>query len=80
MSYSLSEKVSGQSDTITAAIFAFLLICACAELISKYALTWKYVNMNFWAFHPKFHAYSQEYPQNTNRNAKFRKNVSFSKT
>ena len=46
-SQSLSEKVGGQNDTITAAIFAFSLICACAEFICKYALTWKYVNMNF---------------------------------
>ena len=45
--------------------------CACAEFISKYALTWKYVNMSFWAFYPKIHAYSQEDPQNTNRNTKF---------
>ena len=61
----MSKKVSGQNDSITAAIFVFSLICACAEFISKYVLTWKYVNMNFWAFHPKFHAYSQEFPQNT---------------
>ena len=35
--------------------------------------------MNFWAFYPKFDAYSQEDPQNTKRNTKFRENVSFSK-
>ena len=57
----------------------FLLICLCAEFIFKYALTWKYVNINFSAFNPKFHAYSPEYPQNTNRNAKFLKSVSFFK-
>ena len=31
--------ISGQYDTITAAIFAFSLICACAEYICKYSLT-----------------------------------------
>ena len=46
----MSKKVSGQNDTITAAIFAFWLICACAEFISKYVLTSKYVNINFKAF------------------------------
>ena len=30
--------VSGQYDTITASIFAFSLICACAEFICRYAL------------------------------------------
>ena len=43
----VQKKVSGQSDTITAAIFALSLICACRELISKYAFIWRYVNMNF---------------------------------
>ena len=38
------KKVSGQNDNITVAIVAFLLICACAEFISKYTLTRKYVN------------------------------------
>ena len=46
-SQSLSKKVIGENDTITAAIFAFLLICACAKFISKYAHTWKYVNIIF---------------------------------
>ena len=76
----MSKKVSGKSDTITVVIFAFSPDCACGEFISKYALTWKSVNMNFCAFYPKIHAYSQEDPQNTNRNTKFRENVSFSKT
>ena len=35
--------------------------------------------MNFWAFYPKFYAYSQEDPQNAKRNTKFHKNFSFSK-
>ena len=60
-------------------ILRFSLNCACAEFILKYALTWKYVNINFSAFYPKFHAYSEEDPQNTKRNTKFRENVSFSK-
>ena len=45
-SQSQKKKVSGQIVTITAAIFAFLLIFTCAEFISKYTLTQKYVNKN----------------------------------
>ena len=47
MEDSLSKKVSLQNDTITAAIFAFLLTCACTEYISKYALTWKICQYEF---------------------------------
>ena len=36
--YSLSKERS---------VFAFLLICACAEFISKYVLTWKHVKIEF---------------------------------
>ena len=43
----VKKKVSGKNDTITVAIFVFLLNCLCAEFILKYALTWKYVNVNF---------------------------------
>ena len=41
------KKVSGNIDTIIVAIFVFSLNCACTEFIPKYALTWKYVSMNF---------------------------------
>ena len=41
------KKVSGKNDTITSNIFVFSLICACTEFISKNAVTWKYLNMNF---------------------------------
>ena len=30
------------------------------KFILENALTWKYVNVNFWAFYPKFHAYSYQ--------------------
>ena len=75
----MSKKASGKNDTVTVAIFASSLNWACAEFILEYAHTWKYVNMNIWAIFPKFHAYSQEDPQNTKRNKKFLKNVSVSK-
>ena len=52
------KNVTVKYETITAAIFPFLLICACAEFISKYALTWNYVNMNISIFYRRFHAYS----------------------
>ena len=35
--------------------------------------------MNYLAFYSKFYAYSQEDSQNTDRNTKFRKNLSFFK-
>ena len=47
VNHRVRKKVSGQNDNITVAIVAFLLICACAEFISKYTLTRKYVNKNF---------------------------------
>ena len=36
--------------------------------ISMYTFLQKYVNMNFLAFYPKFHAYFQQDHRNTNRN------------
>ena len=46
-SQNMRKKVSGQNDTIAAALFTISLIYECPEFIFKYVLTWKYVNMNF---------------------------------